>query len=128
MGVMKDECQHMMTRIKLNYYRAEEEMLIMERIRWRRAMEERRRLWKKTEKELEKLRVQEFILFIFFYPLTAAYRCDQPKQYVLKHCLYFPDSPLAQQKMRYFTTFFVAPLVIQLFVPFTLLVKSTDCY
>ena len=53
----------MMTRIKLNYYRAEEEMLIMERIRWRRETEERRRLWKKTEKELEKLRVQEFIIF-----------------------------------------------------------------
>ena len=32
------------------------------------------------------------------------------------------------KKMRYFTTFFVAPLVIQLFVPYTLLVKSTDCY
>ena len=28
------------------------------------------------------------------------------------------------KKMRYFTTFFVAPLVIQLFVPCTLLVKS----
>lgn len=56
----------MMTRIKLNYYRAEEEMLIMERIRWRREMEERRRLWKKTEKELEKLRVQEFISFFTF--------------------------------------------------------------
>ena len=59
----------MMTRIKLNYYRAEEEMLIMERIRWRRETEERTRLWKKTEKELGKLRVQEFI--IIFYFLTS---------------------------------------------------------
>ena len=66
-NVMKDECQHMMTRIKLNYYRAEEEMLIMERIRWRREREERRRLWRKTEKELEKLRVQEFIIIIFHF-------------------------------------------------------------
>ena len=58
---MEDECQHMMTRIKLNYYRAEEEMLIMERLRWRREAEARRKRWKKTEKELNKLRVQESI-------------------------------------------------------------------
>ena len=30
-GQYEDECQHMMTRIKLNYYRAEDEMLILER-------------------------------------------------------------------------------------------------
>lgn len=30
-GQYEDECQHMMTRIKLNYYRAEDEMLVLER-------------------------------------------------------------------------------------------------
>ena len=51
----------MMTRIKLNYYRAEEEMLIMERIRWRREAELRSKQWKKIEKEMKKLRAQESI-------------------------------------------------------------------
>ena len=59
--MIKDECQHMMTRIKLNYYRAEEEMLVMERIRWRREAELRSKQWKKTEKEMKELRVQESI-------------------------------------------------------------------
>ena len=73
--MMKDECQHMMTRIKLNYYRAEEEMLIMERIRWRRETEERTRLWKKTEKELGKLRVQEFIIIFYFLTISHHNSC-----------------------------------------------------
>ena len=81
--MMKDECQHMMTRIKLNYYRAEEEMLIMERIRWRRETEERTRLWKKTEKELGKLRVQEFI--IIFYFLTSHILTSQFRLYIASH-------------------------------------------
>ena len=41
-----------------------------------------------------------------FMCAMAAYRCDQPKQYVLKHCLYFPDSPLAQKKNAIFHNFF----------------------
>ena len=55
----------MMTRIKLNYYRAEEEMLIMERIRWRREAEQRRKQWKKTEKEIKKLRAQGILIISF---------------------------------------------------------------
>ena len=52
----EDECQHMMTRLKLNYYRAEDEMLIMERIKWRKQEEERRKERKATEKDLARLR------------------------------------------------------------------------
>ena len=48
----------MMTRIKLNYYRAEDEMLVLERIKWRREMEERRKQAKEKEKEMAKLRAQ----------------------------------------------------------------------
>ena len=48
----------MMTRIKLNYYRAEDEMLIIERIKWRREEEQRKKQWKQKEKELSKLRAQ----------------------------------------------------------------------
>ena len=33
----------MMSKLKLNYYRAEDEMLIMERIQWRKEEEERRK-------------------------------------------------------------------------------------
>ena len=33
----------MMTKLKLNYYRAEYEMLIMERIQWRKDEEERKK-------------------------------------------------------------------------------------
>ena len=57
-GQYEDECQHMMTRIKLNYYRAEDEMLIIERIKWRREEEQRKKQWKQKEKELSKLRAQ----------------------------------------------------------------------
>ena len=49
----------MMTRLKLNYYRAEDEMLIMERIRWRKEEEERKKERKKAEKELAKIRTQK---------------------------------------------------------------------
>ena len=48
----------MMTRIKLNYYRAEDEMLVIERIKWRKEEEERKKQWKLKEKELAKLRLQ----------------------------------------------------------------------
>ena len=49
----------MMTRLKLNVYRAEDEMLIMDRIRWRKEEEERKKERKKTEKELAKIRAQK---------------------------------------------------------------------
>ena len=49
----------MMSRLKLNYYRAEDEMLIMERIRWRKEEEERKKERKKAEKELAKIRTQK---------------------------------------------------------------------
>ena len=49
----------MMTRLKLNYYRAEDEMLIMERIQWRKEEEERKKERKKAEKELVKIRTQK---------------------------------------------------------------------
>merc|ERR1711915_532942 len=55
----EDECSHMMTRLKLNYYRAEDEMLIMERIKWRKEEEERKKERKKAEKELAKIRAQK---------------------------------------------------------------------
>ena len=75
-GQYENECQHALTRIKMNYYRwavigrdnirhcplighrAEDEMLILERLRWRREVDSRRRQWKTKEKELAKLRVQ----------------------------------------------------------------------
>ena len=56
-GQFEDECQHMMTKLKLNYYRAEDEMLIMERIQWRKQEEERRKERKRVEKELAALRL-----------------------------------------------------------------------
>ena len=46
----------MMSKLKLNYYRAEDEMLIMERIQWRKEEEERKKERKRAEKELAKLR------------------------------------------------------------------------
>ena len=49
----------MMTRLQLNYYRAEDEMLIMERIRWRKEEEERKKERKKAEKGLAKIRTQK---------------------------------------------------------------------
>ena len=49
----------MMTRLKLNYYRAEDEILIMERIRWRKEEEERKKERKKAEKELSKIRKEK---------------------------------------------------------------------
>ena len=58
-GQFEDECSHMMTRLKLNYYRAEDEMLIMERIKWRKEEEERKKERKKAEKELAKIRAQK---------------------------------------------------------------------
>ena len=45
----------MMSKLKLNYYRAEDEMLIMERIQWRKEEEERKKERKRAEKELAKL-------------------------------------------------------------------------
>ena len=52
----EDECQHMMSKLKLNYYRKEDEMLIMERIQWRKDGEGRKKERKRAEKELAKLR------------------------------------------------------------------------
>ena len=46
----------MMSKLKLNYYRAEDEMLILQRIQWRKEEEERKRERKRAEKELAKLR------------------------------------------------------------------------
>jgi len=55
----EDECSHMMTKLKLNVYRAEDEFITMQRIQWRKEEEESRKERKKVEKEMAALRTQQ---------------------------------------------------------------------
>ena len=53
-GQYEDECQHMMTRIKLNYYRAEDEMLVLERwAQWKQLRHENDALLRKVLKNMK---------------------------------------------------------------------------
>ena len=49
----------MMTRLKLNVYRAEDEFITMQKIEWRKEENERRKELKKVEKEMKSLRAKQ---------------------------------------------------------------------